>query len=212
MPRDAMWAQIAAARRAARAGATTDAPAHDATVIPLAPRRRSRDRGVRLERAARGRAGARHRDRARAPSRRWRHDVAQSAVARAPIRRRSSRRRRARTPTAVGAHAPDREAPRSPRRASRDVVEPRATRGGRRSSRASGLHGRRRSIEPRRCRRWRRRRRCSPRIAARRTCATRLRCSRRRAGRATSSPARGCSSIRLRGATRRCAHCSPIWS
>ena len=42
VPRDAMWAQIAAARRAARAGATTDAPAHDATVIPIAPRRRSR--------------------------------------------------------------------------------------------------------------------------------------------------------------------------
>jgi hypothetical protein len=43
VPRDAMWAQISAARRAARAGATTtDASAHDATVIPLAPRRRSR--------------------------------------------------------------------------------------------------------------------------------------------------------------------------
>jgi hypothetical protein len=42
VPRDAMWAQIAAARRAARVGATTDAPADDATVIPLAPRRRSR--------------------------------------------------------------------------------------------------------------------------------------------------------------------------
>jgi len=42
VPRDAMWAQIAAARRAARAGSATDAPAHDATVIPLAPRRRSR--------------------------------------------------------------------------------------------------------------------------------------------------------------------------
>lgn len=44
VPRDAMWAQISAARRAARAGggATTDAPAQDATVIPLAPRRRSR--------------------------------------------------------------------------------------------------------------------------------------------------------------------------
>ena len=42
VPRDAMWAQIAAARRLARAGATTAAPAHDATVIPLAPRRRSR--------------------------------------------------------------------------------------------------------------------------------------------------------------------------
>ena len=42
VPRDAMWAQIAAARRAARAGVTTDAPAHDPTVIPLVPRRRSR--------------------------------------------------------------------------------------------------------------------------------------------------------------------------
>jgi hypothetical protein len=42
VPRDAMWAQIAAARRAARAGATTVAPIPDATVIPLAPRRRSR--------------------------------------------------------------------------------------------------------------------------------------------------------------------------
>src|SRR5215218_848327 len=42
VPRDAMWAQIAAARRAARTGATTDMPAPDATVIPLAPRRRSR--------------------------------------------------------------------------------------------------------------------------------------------------------------------------
>ena len=44
VPRDAMWAQIAAARRAARAGveATTDAPARDTTVIPLAPPRRSR--------------------------------------------------------------------------------------------------------------------------------------------------------------------------
>lgn len=42
VPRDAMWAQIAAARRATRVGATTDAPTHDATVIPLAPRRRSR--------------------------------------------------------------------------------------------------------------------------------------------------------------------------
>ncbi|MFL5618509.1 MAG: hypothetical protein ACJ79A_08975 [Gemmatimonadaceae bacterium] len=42
VPRDAMWAQIAAARRAARTGATTDAPVHDAAVIPLAPRRRSR--------------------------------------------------------------------------------------------------------------------------------------------------------------------------
>jgi len=42
VPRDAMWAQIAAARRAARVAATTDAPVDDATVIPLAPRRRSR--------------------------------------------------------------------------------------------------------------------------------------------------------------------------
>jgi hypothetical protein len=42
VPRDTMWAQIAAARRASRAGAAADAPEHDATVIPLAPRRRSR--------------------------------------------------------------------------------------------------------------------------------------------------------------------------
>jgi hypothetical protein len=45
VPRDAMWAQIAAARRTARAGGaatTTEAPAHEATVVPLAPRRRSR--------------------------------------------------------------------------------------------------------------------------------------------------------------------------
>ncbi len=41
VPRDAMWAQIAAAR-AARRGAPADATAHEATVIPLAPRRRSR--------------------------------------------------------------------------------------------------------------------------------------------------------------------------
>ena len=42
VPRDAMWAQIAAARRAARVAATTDAPARAADVVPLAPRRRSR--------------------------------------------------------------------------------------------------------------------------------------------------------------------------
>jgi hypothetical protein len=45
VPRDAMWAQIAAARRAARAGSqatTTDVPAREAVVVPLAPRRRSR--------------------------------------------------------------------------------------------------------------------------------------------------------------------------
>jgi hypothetical protein len=42
VPRDAMWAQIAAARRAARAGAPTSAPVRDADVVPLAPRRRSR--------------------------------------------------------------------------------------------------------------------------------------------------------------------------
>jgi len=39
VPRDAMWAQIAAARRAARAGAATGAPAREADVVPLAPRR-----------------------------------------------------------------------------------------------------------------------------------------------------------------------------
>lgn len=42
VPRDAMWAQIAAARHAAQAGAPTVAPAREADVVPLAPRRRSR--------------------------------------------------------------------------------------------------------------------------------------------------------------------------
>lgn len=43
VPRDAMWTQISAARRAARAGVTTtEAPTHETTVVPLAPRRRSR--------------------------------------------------------------------------------------------------------------------------------------------------------------------------
>jgi len=44
VPRDAMWAQISAARRAARAGggATTEAPVHETAVVPLARRRRSR--------------------------------------------------------------------------------------------------------------------------------------------------------------------------
>jgi hypothetical protein len=43
VPRDAMWAQISAARRAARTGtAATQAPAHETAVVPLAPRRRSR--------------------------------------------------------------------------------------------------------------------------------------------------------------------------
>jgi len=39
VPRDAMWTQIAAARRAAREGAPTAAPAREADVVPLAPRR-----------------------------------------------------------------------------------------------------------------------------------------------------------------------------
>ena len=42
VPRDAMWAQIAAARRAARAATPIDAAAREADVVPLAPRRRSR--------------------------------------------------------------------------------------------------------------------------------------------------------------------------
>ena len=42
VPRDAMWAQIAAARRAARAATATEAPARVGVVVPLAPRRRSR--------------------------------------------------------------------------------------------------------------------------------------------------------------------------
>lgn len=43
VPRDAMWAQIAAARRAARAAGPTDATTREAAdVVPLVPRRRSR--------------------------------------------------------------------------------------------------------------------------------------------------------------------------
>lgn len=42
VPRDAMWAQIAAARRAARAATPIDAPTREADVVPLTPRRRSR--------------------------------------------------------------------------------------------------------------------------------------------------------------------------
>ena len=42
VPRDPMWAQIAAARRAARAATPIAAPAREADVVPLAPRRRSR--------------------------------------------------------------------------------------------------------------------------------------------------------------------------
>ena len=41
VPRDAMWAQIAAAR-AARHAVAADAPAREVDVVPLAPRRRSR--------------------------------------------------------------------------------------------------------------------------------------------------------------------------
>ena len=44
VPRDAMWTQIAAARRAAHAAPVTEVqvPAREAVVVPLAPRRRSR--------------------------------------------------------------------------------------------------------------------------------------------------------------------------
>ena len=42
VPRDTMWTQIAAARRAARAATPIDAPAREADVVPLVPRRRSR--------------------------------------------------------------------------------------------------------------------------------------------------------------------------
>jgi hypothetical protein len=42
VPREAMWEQIAAARRAARTDAARRRPEADATVIPLAPRRGSR--------------------------------------------------------------------------------------------------------------------------------------------------------------------------
>ena len=130
VPRDAMWAQIAAARRAARVGATTDAPADDATVIPLAPRRRSRTvvfgwsallaaglvLGIAIERARD------HGDRGTTPP---------TQVARAP--------RTASSPIVPPAEStntdsvrsgaqPDREAmpPIAPK--SRDIVQPRATR------------------------------------------------------------------------------------
>ena len=42
VPRDAMWAQIAAARRAARTATEPQAPVRETVVVPLAPRRRSR--------------------------------------------------------------------------------------------------------------------------------------------------------------------------
>jgi hypothetical protein len=130
VPRDAMWAQIAAARRAARAGvgATTDAPVHDATVIPLAPRRRSRTvvfgwsallaaglvLGVVLEREVI------HRD-----------DVSAPRVAVVPTTDSAPTVAPAESTgigSARGVAQPDRATTRSPAPKSRDVVQPRATR------------------------------------------------------------------------------------
>jgi hypothetical protein len=206
VPRDAMWGQIVAARRAARAGTTgaaTEAPAREADVIPLAPRRRPRTivigwsallaaglvLGVVLERTVFHGEG-------RSPVQ----------VATADSSRRDSVPTTSTPVDSQEASAPS--VPVSPPATtprSRDVT-PRAPQ--------SLAQGTPRTLPP------------LPdstvqtfyRTAAMQTlaqaeaCATRRPCSRRRAGRATSSRARGSSSIPLRGAIRRCAHCSPIWS
>ena len=131
VPRDAMWAQIAAARRAARAGveATTDAPVHDTPVIPLAPRRRSRTvvfgwsallaaglvLGVVLEREVI------HKDDVRAP----RVAVVVPTTDSAPT---VAQAESTSIGSARGVAQPDRAATQSPAPKSRDVVQPRATR------------------------------------------------------------------------------------
>ena len=126
VPRDAMWAQIAAARRAARVGATTDAPAHDATVIPLAPRRRSRTvvigwsallaaglvLGIAIEREFI------HKDGGTTPPR-----VAVARTDSAPV---VTPAESTNTDSVRGGAQPTREATPAPR--SRDDVQPRATR------------------------------------------------------------------------------------
>jgi len=128
VPRDAMWAQIAAARRAARVGATTDAPAHDATVIPLAPRRRSRTvvfgwsallaaglvLGIAIERA-------RHEDSGTTTSRVAIAPRTDSAPVVTPPESTN-------TDSVRGGAQPNREATPAIVPKSRDVVQPRATR------------------------------------------------------------------------------------
>ena len=129
VPRDAMWAQIAAARRAARAGVTADAPARDATVIPLVPRRRSRTvvfgwsallaaglvLGIAIERARDDDVG----------------DTTQSSVAVIAPRTDSAPvvtpPESTNTDSVRGGAQPSREATPSPTPKSRDVVDPRAT-------------------------------------------------------------------------------------
>ena len=130
VPRDAMWAQIAAARRTARAGVTTDAPVHDATVIPLAPRRRSRTvvfgwsallaaglvLGIAIERARVDEDGDKT-----SPKQVVFAPRTDSAPVVTPPESTN-------TDSGRGVTQPDREAPRSAAPKSRDVVEPRATR------------------------------------------------------------------------------------
>jgi hypothetical protein len=129
VPRDAMWAQIAAARRTARAGVTTDAPAHDATVIPLAPRRRPRTvvfgwgallaaglvLGIAIERVRDPEVGG----------------TTKSSVAVIAPRTDSAPvvtpAESTNTDSVRGVAQPDREAMPSPAPKSRDVVAPRAT-------------------------------------------------------------------------------------
>ncbi len=127
VPRDAMWAQIAAARRAARVGATTDAPAHDATVIPLAPRRQSRTvvfgwsallaaglvLGIAIERA--------------------RHEGSSTTTSRVAVAPRTDSApvvtpaESTNTDSVRGVAQPNRGAAPSPAPKSRDIVNPRAT-------------------------------------------------------------------------------------
>jgi hypothetical protein len=128
VPRDAMWAQIAAARRAARAGVTADAPAHDATVIPFAPRRRSRTvvfgwsallaaglvLGIAIERA--------RDDDVDFPPPSQVADVTRTDSAPVVTPAESTN-----TDSVRGVAQPDREAMPSPAPKSRDVVAPRAT-------------------------------------------------------------------------------------
>jgi hypothetical protein len=124
-----MWAQIAAARRAARAGVTADAPAHDATVIPLVPRRRSRTvvfgwsallaaglvLGIAIERARDDEAGGPTKSSVA---------VIEPRTDSAPV---VTPPESTHTDSVRGGAQPGREATPSPAPKSRDVVEPRAT-------------------------------------------------------------------------------------
>jgi RNA polymerase sigma-70 factor (ECF subfamily) len=177
------------------------------------------DRGVRMERAARGRSGARHRDRART-SRGCRHDTSRVAVAprtdSAPV---VTPAESTNTDSVRGAQ-PNREATQAPAPRSRDIVQPRATRDLAVVTPRDGA----RDLP------------ALPdstvqtfyRTAALQTLAqaealliayrgaenVRDPAAMQQAARWARdvSRARGCSWIPLRDATRRCARCSPIWS